>query len=131
VWTQRQRAGAITIVAIVIASLAIIAWINPAFVADSNRNGAMVNRVKDRLDPNSASVEDLSILPMLGEARAREIVAFRERELSRHPGTIVFEKVEDLGRVKGIGVATARGLEEYLAFPATRPASKPAVLDAR
>ncbi len=127
-WTERQqRGGAITIIAIVIASLAVIAWMNPVFIADSNRDGALVDKLKDRLDPNTAPAQDLSILPGFGEARAREVVAFRERELQRHPGTIVFEKVEGiLARVKGIGVATARGLEEYLVFPTTRPTIGPA-----
>jgi hypothetical protein len=127
VWTPKQRTGAIIILAVVIASLAIVARMNPVYISDKPEDGALAAKLKDRLDPNTASADDLAILPMLGTQRAREIIAFRQREIERHPNTIVFEKVEDLSRVRGIGVATAKGLEQYLVFPITRPATAPAL----
>jgi competence protein ComEA len=57
-----------------------------------------------RLDVNAATVEQLTELPGIGEAKARAIVAAR----SERP----FTSVEDLERVKGIGpslVAELRG----------------------
>jgi hypothetical protein len=127
VWTPKQRTGAIIILAVVIASLAIVARMNPVYISDKPEDGALAAKLKDRLDPNTASADDLAILPMLGTQRAREIIAFRQREIERHPNTIVFEKVEDLSRVRGIGVTTAKGLEQYLVFPITRPATAPAL----
>jgi competence protein ComEA len=48
------------------------------------------------LDLNRVSVEDLRLIPGIGESLAREIVTYRERRKG-------FRSVEDLKNVKGIG----------------------------
>jgi competence ComEA-like helix-hairpin-helix protein len=48
------------------------------------------------LDLNRVSVEDLCLIPGIGESLAREIVSYRERRKG-------FHSVEELKHVKGIG----------------------------
>ena len=51
------------------------------------------------VDINTASEAELATLTNIGEAKAREIVAYRKANGS-------FASVEDLAKVKGIGAAT-------------------------
>ena len=48
------------------------------------------------LDLNRASIEDLCLVPGIGESLAREMVAYRERRKG-------FRSVEELKNIKGIG----------------------------
>ena len=58
---------------------------------------------------NTASAEQLSLLPGIGEARAREIVSARQKQGG-------FKRVEDLLAVKGIGDAALAKLRPYVAL---------------
>jgi competence protein ComEA len=60
-----------------------------------------------RLDLNRASVKELMALPGIGEVRARAIVAWRD---ANGP----FRRVDDLGRVRGIGPATLGRLRRFV-----------------
>jgi competence ComEA-like helix-hairpin-helix protein len=62
------------------------------------------------LDLNRASVEDLSLVPGIGDSLAREIVAYRSRRRG-------FHSVRDLANVKGIGEKKVKGLERYFMVP--------------
>jgi competence protein ComEA len=55
---------------------------------------------------NTASVDQLMLLPGIGAKRAGRIVRFRQ--------TKPFKRVVELARVKGIGVKTVRKLKVYL-----------------
>jgi competence protein ComEA len=68
-----------------------------------------------RIDPNTASVEELQRLPGIGAAMAQRIVA--ERETRR------FASAAELQRVRGIGPAQAARLAELVALP---PVAEPA-----
>ncbi|MAE95102.1 MAG: helix-hairpin-helix domain-containing protein [Planctomycetota bacterium] len=59
------------------------------------------------LNLNQATVEQLVLLPGVGESRARAIVAFRKQ---RGP----FKAVAELVEVKGIGEAALAKLKPYL-----------------
>lgn len=59
-----------------------------------------------KINLNTATAEELEMLPGIGEVRARAIVADRE---ANGP----FRIVEDLTRVKGIGEGTLAGLMDY------------------
>lgn len=65
-------------------------------------------RLDFQVDLNRASWAELSLLPGVGEARAKAIVASRENEGPfRHP--------EDLGRIRGFGPRTIERVRPYLA----------------
>jgi len=74
----------------------------------------------DRIDPNTASWQELAVLPQIGEKRAKEIIAYREAFVAQPPNRIPFTRSEDLMRVKGIGPAMIETLRPHLAFPATQ-----------
>ena len=56
---------------------------------------------------NTATAEQLGLLPGIGETKARAIVAHRQRR--------PFARIEDLVAVRGIGRSTLRRLRPYLA----------------
>src|SRR5262245_44255530 len=58
---------------------------------------------------NTASAEQLALLPGIGEMRARDIVAAREQRGG-------FKRIEDLLAVKGIGEASLAKLRPYVAL---------------
>src|SRR5437588_6151384 len=117
IWTRRQRATLAVIVLILAAAFLVRAFRNPARVADPPPPaGERAHELATRMDPNTADWPAWAALPLIGEKRAREIVAFRETWLAEHPGEVPFEKPEDLMRVKGIGKATVAALEPYLIF---------------
>jgi len=60
-----------------------------------------------RIDPNRADAATLEVLPGIGPSRAAAIVAAR----SERP----FERVDDLGRVPGIGPVTLARIRALLA----------------
>jgi hypothetical protein len=92
---------------------------------------ARFHELADRLDPNTATWEELVALPQLGEKRARGIVEHREEWKRWHPGEQAYKEPLDLVAVRGIGGAMVETLTPYLMFPpATKPAS-PATLPAR
>jgi competence protein ComEA len=63
-----------------------------------------------RIDPNTATVEELVRLPGVGPALAERIIA----ERARAP----FRSVEDLTRVHGIGAALAKRVGDHVSLPA-------------
>jgi competence protein ComEA len=70
----------------------------------------------ERVDPNTASVEELQRLPGVGPATARRILEEREQG--------AFHSVADLQRVRGIGPAVSARLADHVALPATAPAAR-------
>jgi competence protein ComEA len=67
---------------------------------------------------NTATAEELSRLPGIGETRAQAIIAAREAR--------PFRRVQEIMRVRGIGRATFRRLSPMLTVegPTTLPASR-------
>ena len=67
----------------------------------------------DKLDLNSASVDELKFLPKIGDSLARRIIDSRP-----------FEKVSDLLEVTGIGVNTYKAIEDQLTVGPWKPPRK-------
>ena len=63
-----------------------------------------------RVDPNTANVMELTMLPKVGPGLAQRIVADRQAR-----GT--YKVPVDLLRVRGIGPKTLVGMQPYLALP--------------
>ena len=124
-WTPGQRrliAGLLIVLCVV---FAIRYTKSPAYVPDPPpEKGPRYHEVADRIDPNTADVSTLSALPMLGEARARDIVEYRDRRVARFPDQRAFNSADDLLRIKGFGSATVETLRPYLMFPTTAPTTQ-------
>jgi competence protein ComEA len=80
--------------------LAIAAASAPAFAAE---------KLSGVVNVNTASAEQLTLLPGVGDARAREIIAARQKQGG-------FKRVEDLLAIKGIGEASLAKLRPYVSL---------------
>jgi competence ComEA-like helix-hairpin-helix protein len=86
--------------------------------------GGMLERAEDspvsdlgeRINPNEAPAASLMRLPQIGAARARAIVAHRDRAGTERGRTLVFKKADDLRQIKGIGPAIVEGVRPWLRF---------------
>ena len=124
-FTAGQRRALAGAVAVFIACVAIALIRNPSHVDDPlPAEGPRYGELVDKLDPNTADVASLSALPQLGARRARDIIEYRERVRAGDGGRIVFSKLDDLLRVRGVGHAMSRHLEPYLTFPVTQPTTR-------
>lgn len=68
------------------------------------------------IDPNTASLEDLSRIPHLGQKLAANIVAYRDAHKPPND-TPLFLRPEDLDPVPGIGKSLLPQITPYLTFP--------------
>lgn len=101
----------------VVARLAIAALL--AFSALTVTAGASAAPTPDgTININEASAEQLSWLPGIGKSKAERIVAYR----TKRP----FKTVEQLARVKGIGLKTVRKLKPMLRVKGPTTLAKPA-----
>lgn len=118
-WTPTHRGVLIALVLIVSAAAGVRLALNRAYISDPQPvQPSRFDRRADRLDPNGATWQELAVLPQLGEKRAKEIVAHREKYAADHPGGVAFKRAEDLLLIKGIGVAMLETLRPHLMFPA-------------
>ena len=67
------------------------------------------------LDPNTAPWWELTVLPGIGEHRARAIVAYREA--AEDVTLTAFRSANDLAQVRGIGPRTVERIRPHLRFP--------------
>ncbi len=68
---------------------------------------AAMQEPQEPIDVNTASEEDLELIPGIGPAMAQRIIAWREQNGP-------FERIEDLLNVRGIGVKTLEKLRPYV-----------------
>jgi DNA uptake protein ComE-like DNA-binding protein len=54
---------------------------------------------------------------MIGQSRANDIVAYRDRVAAQNPGKPAFARIEDLYNIKGFGPAMIEHVRPYLVFP--------------
>jgi competence protein ComEA len=81
-------------------ALALVLAAAPALAGGASQLSGTVN-------VNTATAEQLQLLPGIGDARARAVIEARKRRGG-------FERVEDLLEVKGIGEASLEQLRPYV-----------------
>lgn len=81
---------------------------SPAVHADK------VALVREKIDPNTATVASMRRLPLIGAERAEAIVEYRQAV--RPPGRRAFEHLEDLAGVPGIGPGVLRRAGQHLSL---------------
>ena len=124
-WSRPQRRVLGVFLLLLCPVLAIRYACNRAYVPDPPPpRGPRYEEVADKLDPNTADVAALSALPLIGEKRAQDIVAYREARRAGVPDRIVFTRPEDLLMIRGFGQASMETLRPYLMFPAS-PTTRP------
>jgi DNA uptake protein ComE-like DNA-binding protein len=124
--TPPQRGVLIVLVLILSVVLLVRLYHNRAYVSDPQpASPARFDELADRLDPNTATWQELAVLPQIGEVRARAIVAYRQNALAQGQ-PLAFTREEDLMNISGIGPATVATLRPYLQFPPTQPATRSA-----
>ena len=97
--------------ATVIAILAAITLVPVALAADPPALTGVVN-------VNTASVEELQLLPGIGAARADAVIALRKQRGG-------FKSVEELTEVKGIGAVGLENMRPYLRLEGKTTAQRP------
>lgn len=93
-------------------TLALVATMTLALASFSQASQAAdspVARISGVVNLNTANVEQLQMLPGVGEKRAAAIVAIRKSKGG-------FKAVEELAEVKGVGVALIERLRPHIAL---------------
>ncbi|MGH7213855.1 MAG: ComEA family DNA-binding protein [Tepidisphaeraceae bacterium] len=106
---------------------------NPVYISDPQpEQPSRAIQLADRIDPNTADWATLAALPMIGEKRARDIIAYRESVTRRDPQAVPFARAEDLLKIRGIGPSMLSHLRPYLIFPSRpRPTTTPTAMRSR
>ncbi len=115
-WSDSQRRTLSVLCLLAACALGVALLNRPAHIADPPPPfPARYDELKDRIDPNTATVAELAVLPGIGPSKAETIVRFRQGVPAP-----AFGAVSDLTRVRGIGEITAQKLAPYLYFEQTR-----------
>jgi hypothetical protein len=127
IWNGSQRGILIGLLLILAAYISIRCAFNRRYVPDPQPDvPPRPSDLADKIDPNTADLATLAALPTIGEKRAKDIIAYRERIHRERPHDVPFERLEDLLKIHGIGAATIQTLKPYLIFPpAHRPTTNP------
>jgi DNA uptake protein ComE-like DNA-binding protein len=78
--------------------------------------GSPLIRSGERINPNEAPTASLRRLPQIGAARARAIVAHRDRVGIQRGQPPAFKTADDLRQIRGIGPAIVEDVRPWLQF---------------
>jgi competence ComEA-like helix-hairpin-helix protein len=126
-WSASQRGVLIGLLLLLALYISIRYAVDRRYVSDPQPSiPSRLDELADRIDPNTADVATLAALPTIGEKRAKDIVAYRDKFHRDGRRGLPFERIEDLLKIQGIGAATIAQLKPYLLFPQLdRPSTKP------
>lgn len=124
-WTASQRGVLLVLLSLMLAYQGYLLLNRPMHVPNPPPpEGARAGELEDRIDPNRADWPTLAALPVIGERRARDIVAYREQFIANNPTRLAFLQPDDLKNISGIGDAIVAQIEPFLRFPAS-PTTRP------
>lgn len=83
-------------------------------LASARRAGETPSPISMRIDVNTATIDELRLLPGIGPALAERIAADRD---ARGP----FSSIDDLTRVRGVGERTVLSLRPFVEIAAPAP----------
>ncbi|HVT90449.1 MAG TPA: helix-hairpin-helix domain-containing protein [Tepidisphaeraceae bacterium] len=119
-WSVPQRGVLIALLCLMFICLAVRLIVNPQYISDPQPiEPSRARELENRIDPNVADAPTLSVLPLIGEKRAQDIVAYREKFVASHPRQRAYVRPEDLTVIRGIGTATLQQMEPFLIFDRT------------
>ena len=75
------------------------------------------------IDPNQATLYELTVLPRIGETMARRIVEYRDSvqvDAGSGQKPDAFQSASDLALVRGIGPVTVQRIAPHVRFPSDR-----------
>jgi hypothetical protein len=125
-WNRHQRIGLGILVFLLLAFLAVqylrrpFRLDDPAVIVD----GRTITLPR-RIDPNTATIPDLSRIPHIGETLAGKIIQYRDARKAAAADGIVFHRPADLHAVPGIGTKLIDQLRPFLMFPDDAPDIRP------
>ncbi len=125
-WTRAHRVGIGILMAAFLVLLIIQYAMWPARLDDPVVivHGEAITLAR-RMDPNTASAEQLARIPRVGEKLAQAIVMYRDARKTVVGDGIVFHELADIDRVPGIGKKLLEQMSDYLEFPEEEAASQP------
>ncbi len=68
-----------------------------------------------KINPNTATWQQLAQLPGIGPQKANDIVLYR-KQMAKSEAVIVFKTPDDLTNITGIGPKTVDGIRSFLVF---------------
>jgi Helix-hairpin-helix motif len=117
-WTRRQRLG-LGILASLLLAVLTVQFIRRPYRFDDRAvlvQGQPV-LLPQRVNPNTATEQELARIPHVGDAMAGRIVAYREARKATAQDGIVFHQAADLDNVPQVGKKLIEQLEPFMEFP--------------
>jgi hypothetical protein len=118
-WRERHQPAVALLLGGLVVLLAYRLWTRPVTAPGPGEAGDLVGSFEPlKLDPETASAEDLEAVPGLGRRLAAAIVEHRTRVRPELPGGArVYQTSDDLLKVPGVSPAMVKSLAPYLLFP--------------
>ncbi len=117
-WTRRQRLG-LGILASLLLAVLTVQFIRRPYRLDDHTvlvQGQPV-LLPQRVNPNTATQQELARIPHLGDATAMRIITYREARKATAQDGVVFHQAADLDNVPEIGKKLIEQLEPFMEFP--------------